>query len=134
MKDAGFYENKLSLNVVFRQKPSGVTEESKELFDCVSGKIGKAEIVYLIYVEFPNWNYLTYVSDKDRRTLCFDGFSWGYGGEGPSGLGWLFGKLGFEIDDVQIESWANEPGCIGVQPDGLSAALVMMGQVERSDT
>lgn len=41
-------------------------------------------------------------------TVRFDGFSWGYGGEGPRGLNQLFEKLNvpqYQRDFVQSHSW-----------------------------
>lgn len=128
VKDAAYWESKLSLNIVYRQKPLGITETSKDLFKAVRGKIDAPIIVYLICTEEPRVDYLTYVSDSERKTLCFDGFSWGYAGEGPHGLEWLFKQLGFNIDITQIAALSNKPGCTGVQSDGLTVSPAHAGE------
>lgn len=120
MKDADHYERLLRLKVIARQYSSGVTERSKEFFGTVRNKIGKPEIVYLIYIEEPHWDFFTYISDAERNTLCFDGFSWGYNGEGPRGLQWLFEQIGFTVDPKTLPS-PHRAGCWCIQSDGLVA-------------
>lgn len=46
-------------------------------------------------------------------TVRFDGFSWGYGGEGPRGLQELFNKLNipqYQRDFVQSHEWVGWSG------------------------
>ncbi len=119
MHDAEFIEHQLLLDVVLREWPVDITERSKELFTATRHKIEEPMLVILAYLEKPQWDYLTYVSDSKRKSLCFNGFAWGHGGTAPHGLLWLFQQIGFKVTINDIMSYSTKPGFSGIQPDGL---------------
>ncbi len=97
-----WYEDQLALTIIHREETSGVTDKSKVLFKKLQERIPlgeffrKVDRVHLVYVTEPSWDFLTYVVTSDNRAILFNGFSWGYVGEGPKGLLWLLDQLGFE--------------------------------------
>lgn len=90
---------------LFRQERAGITELSKKYVDEHLPEIGEVKYV-LIYVE-DNGDYITEIRGSEGM-IVVDGFSWGYGGEGPHGLLWLLrDKLGGEGDDISIQEIAS---------------------------
>lgn len=122
-----WYEDQLGLNIIHREETSGVTDKSKELFKKLQERIPLGEFfrkvnrVHLVYVTEPSWDFLTYVVASDDRAILFNGFSWGYVGEGPKGLLWLLNQLGFECPRVSIAvlPTAHKPGAWTVTKRGL---------------
>lgn len=54
------------------------------------------------------------VWNKPRHRHLFEGFSWGYWGEGPAGLLFLFNAVGSAIEKQDISRW---PERFGPYPD-----------------
>jgi len=63
----------------------GVTRQSLDAYKRWCGLIGRPVSLFLVYQSDP-WEFFTYVVDAKGKALCFDGFAWGYLGEGPRGL------------------------------------------------
>ena len=82
-------------------KGHGITEESKKFLEKNLKDFKKIRRVFLNAKDekHPVWIFME--SDQFRVS----GFSWGYGGERPHGLLWLFEKWGcpFKID--KISEW-----------------------------
>ena len=76
---------------------------------------GNVRKVILAYVTEPSWGFLTYLVDDDHDGLCFDGFSWGYGGTGCRGLMWLFDQLHWKVNPADLPP-AHEEGVWEVVP------------------
>jgi hypothetical protein len=86
-------EDFLGLHVQYREK-AGVTGSSIEAFAAIESLTEKPELIGLVRTS-PS-DYFTYVIYKNRAAMQFDGFAWGYQGEGPRGLAWLFEHIGFK--------------------------------------
>jgi len=66
------------------KREEGVTRISLENGKLLSARYGAVTGVILVY-DADDW-YQTHVTYRDGHTHVFTGFSWGYSGEGPSGL------------------------------------------------
>jgi len=111
---------------VFRQERAGITELSKRYVNEHLAEIGEVEQVK-IYVD-EQGDYITEIVGSEG-VIIVDGFSWGYGGEGPHGLLWLLrDKLGGDVSiatiasivlrrDEQVKSAAHVWNCRGWKPD-----------------
>ena len=89
-------EESLMLKVLYRQQPCGITEKSKTYYKQIRKRLGSPFRVYLVYIKDPSWDFLTYVKNEKGEAAMLDGFAWGYAGEGPRGLEWLFNEIGFQ--------------------------------------
>lgn len=122
-RDDEWYETQLGIKVLMRESPSGVTALSKECFlknrELLASDLqGGIKVVYLVYVTYPSWDFLTYVVDVFGKALCLNGFAWGYGGEGSVGLKWLFEQLKFSPLRGLMPP-PNKPGAWTVTRSGL---------------
>ena len=106
-----------SVDAVLAQEPSGATDDSKEFFEENRRRIGEPVAVLLAYVKEPTWDFFTYVVGSLGRSLRMNSFSWGYGGQGPRGLRWLFEQLGWTVDPAALPA-AHEEGLWEVRADG----------------
>jgi hypothetical protein len=79
---------------VFRQARAGITIHSKRYVEEHIAEIGKVEQVK---IRQEDGDYITEIVGSEG-VIIVDGFSWGYGGEGPHGLLWLLkDKLGGDV-------------------------------------
>lgn len=51
--------------------------------------------------------------NKPRQRHLFEGFSWGFWGEGPAGLLFLFKAVGSKVTDKDIMKWPERFGAHG---------------------
>lgn len=110
-------ERALGVTAVLDRASGGVTERSKQAFLGHMREVEfQVERVALAYVTDPAWDFLVYLIDAGGRALVYDGFSWGYGGEGPAGLRWLLGRVGWDPNAAQPT--AHTPGAWLVHRDG----------------
>jgi len=93
------FKQELGIEILIRQPVSGCTERSKRFFDKMKVHLSSYSRVALVYIGEPDWEFLTFVIDVNGDAILLDGFSWGYHGEGPRGLQWLFGQMGWDIDE-----------------------------------
>lgn len=122
-----WYEDQLGITVIHREESSGTTDRSKLLFEKLRDRLPLAEFfrkvdrVHLVYVTEPGWDFLTYIVTTDNRAIVFDGFAWGYAGEGPKGLLWLLNQLGFECPRSPVAKFptVHKPGAWTVTKRGL---------------
>jgi hypothetical protein len=120
-------ETALGLKIRYREAIGGVTDRSKEQFSIMRDEIGPASAVYLVYDpgdEEPHthhWGFFLYVIGQTGDAFCFDGFTWGYGGEGSHGTRWLLESLGFIIPPKAPP--AHRRGCWRVDPNGIMTKL-----------
>lgn len=75
--------------------PAGVTEYSKEQFLKYRDELG--EIIKVEIAKIDELEYTTRIHGT-KAILILDGFSFGYGGEGPHGLIWLLKQCGLKYD------------------------------------
>ena len=106
-------ETLYGLTVQYREK-AGVTGSSIEAFAALESLTEKPQLVGLVRTS-PS-DYFTYVIYANKAALQFDGFSWGYQGEGPRGLAWLFEHIGFKKPEKLPPS--GELGAWIVHPSG----------------
>ncbi len=90
------FERAQKLEVVYEDKDC-YTDFSKKAFLQNRELIGSPRRVLLLDTRSPGPQF-TYVVDDHNRAMMFHGFSWGYGGEGPRGLKWLFSQIEFSVD------------------------------------
>lgn len=90
------FEKGQKLQIVYEDNDC-YTNFSKKAFTQNRDLIGSPLRLLLLDTRNPGPK-LTYVVDYQNRAMVFRGFSWGYGGEGPRGLKWLFSQIGFDVD------------------------------------
>jgi hypothetical protein len=105
-------ENLLGLTVHYREK-AGVTGSSVEAFALLEPLNEKPQMIGLVRTS-PS-DYFTYVIYANKTSMQFDGFAWGYQGEGPRGLAWLFEHIGFKQPEKlpppgELGAWIVHPG------------------------
>ena len=86
--------------IIYRQPRAGITELSKKFAEEHLPKIGTVSEVFC-YIN-SDGDSITIIRGSEG-TIIVDGFTWGYGGEGPHGLLWLLsGKLGIATSIREI--------------------------------
>ena len=105
-------ENFLGLTVQYRET-AGVTGSSIEAFTSLESLTEQPQLIGLVRTS--ESNYFTYVIYANKAALQFDGFAWGYRGEGPRGLAWLFEHIGFKKPEKlppsgELGAWLVHPG------------------------
>lgn len=89
------FEQAHKLEIVYEDRDC-YTDFSRRAFVENRAMIGPP--VRVLLVEMCENRALTYIVDEQNRALLFRGFRWGYGGEGPRGLKWLFSQIGFAVE------------------------------------
>lgn len=90
------------------QKEVGVTRISLLNAEELIAKHGQPNMIQLKYTA-DDWAETT-VTFSDGATHTFNGFGWGYGGEGPHGLAKFFAMAGFAETMRDIMSWSASVG------------------------
>ena len=116
------FEESIGLHRIVHQPRSGVTEEGKLFFSEHRRLIGQVARIVLRYVKDPGWDFLTYRVDCHDDAIILDSLSWGYRGEGVTGLLWLFEQLGWGVDSSDLPP-AHTVGVWVVSPDGSVVSL-----------
>jgi hypothetical protein len=96
-------------NPIAMQTNQGVTEHSLSLLNSVKSKLHNVAYVELMMPRGKDWaeSQVRFI-DSAGRFAHLDGFSWGYGGEGPHGLAKAFEMLGIPVFINQIAGWNYE--------------------------
>jgi hypothetical protein len=100
----------------------GHTDSSKRFFERNRHEVGIPAKVVLSYVGEDDWTFTTCLVGEDGVALEMFGFAWGYGGEGPRGLAWMFERLGWTVDPKDLPP-CHVVGTWVVTPDGAVTAL-----------
>jgi hypothetical protein len=88
----------------------GTTQISLSNSRILTKEMGKPALVVLTKDGY-EWNTTAYWGDSckvPRFSFRFNGFSWGYGGEGPNGLLCYLRELGLKVDITMIAKIKDE--------------------------
>lgn len=95
---------------VYKDNGYGITADSRKFAGKILERITEPEARDIILTRKMG-RYTVFVYFKDSHELHLSGFNWGYGGEGPHGLLWLFEKLGVPLTIEDISRWDMDTGC-----------------------
>ena len=94
---------------IYKDNGYGITADSRKFAGKILDKIPKPEVEGIILTRKMG-RYTVFVYFKDGDELHLSGFNWGYGGEGPHGLLWLFKRLGMSFIIEDISRWDMDTG------------------------
>ena len=82
--------------ILYSRKTGGLTRKALDAFKQFTFKNP------FVILQYKDQEFLTYIVDDKRSAVLFDGFAWGYGGEGPNGLLEALKTFGwnFELGDL----------------------------------
>lgn len=91
------------------QLDDGVTKHALDLVKSNKSKLNDLAFVELMMPRGKDWaeSRVRFI-DSQGKFIQVDGFSWGYGGEGPNGLAQAFEMFGIPIHIHQIAGWNYE--------------------------
>lgn len=108
------------MGIIFWEAPDGVTSKSKELYALYGPQLQGFKCIRL--ERDHKGEYWTHIVDTKGMEIILSGFAWGYRGEGPVGLEWLFRQHGIALGANHIarlgRKAANEKHIITVWDDG----------------
>ena len=89
---------------IYKDNGYGITADSRKLAGKILERITEPEARDIILTRKMG-RYTVFVYFKYSHELHLSGFNWGYGGEGPHGLLWLFKRLGLPFTIEDISRW-----------------------------
>ena len=92
-------------NMEYKEKNHGITEKSITYLNICKERLGEIICAEGIWTEDDAPDYWTTFSDKDGNKIVCSGFSWGYYGEGPSGLQRVLEDFGFDFSVLDIANF-----------------------------
>ncbi len=96
------YLNKFIHKKEYLEPPHGVIEKSIKFLEINKKKIGE---IVSVEGKKEGTDYWTIFKDAEGNKIVTSGFSWGYYGEGPSGLYITLTNLGFTVTPDEIANY-----------------------------